>query len=424
MPLPPNEVFMRRIYQLFPALAHRAFFCFIIGQTISMLGLWMQRLAMSWLVFRLTKSAFLLSIVEFVSLAPILIFGLMAGAWLERHDLRKALITTQALCMVEAALLTFVTFTEAVNYPLLVALSLGLGIIGSFDMTARQSSVSLMVSDPSAVKSAIALNSMAFNISKLVGPSIAGLVIYLWGEGVCFLISSITYLPIIYMLAFQVRLRERVASHGKKSIVGDIVEGIRHVQSEFFLNHIFRLLAVFCLFGLCYSVLFPMFSTAILGGGSQTLGWLFGAVGAGAFVGGMVVSVYLPLRRTPVFIARVTSVTAVALIAFSFSETLWISLVAAFFIGFGITANNISINTLCQTTSSDDCRSRVISLYIMCTAGLGPVGGLAFGALADVIGAPRTMLFCALVICAAIVMFTRHLRAIHHSLTQTLAHMR
>lgn len=228
MPLPPNEVFMRRIYQLFPALAHRAFFCFIIGQTISMLGLWMQRLAMSWLVFRLTKSAFLLSIVEFVSLAPILIFGLMAGAWLERHDLRKALITTQALCMVEAALLTFVTFTEAVNYPLLVALSLGLGIIGSFDMTARQSSVSLMVSDPSAVKSAIALNSMAFNISKLVGPSIAGLVIYLWGEGVCFLISSITYLPIIYMLAFQVRLRERVASHGKKSIVGDIVEGIRH----------------------------------------------------------------------------------------------------------------------------------------------------------------------------------------------------
>lgn len=414
---------MRRIYQLFPALAHRAFFCFIIGQTVSMLGQWMQRLAMSWLVFRLTKSAFLLSIVEFVSLAPILVLGLMAGAWLERHDLRKALISTQVLCMIQAAMLTFVTFTDMASYPLLVILSLCLGIIGAFDMTARQSSVSLMVSDPAAVKSAIALNSMAFNISKLVGPSIAGLVIYLWGEGICFLVSSLTYFPILYMLLFQVRLRERVTSQEKKSIINDIVEGIRHVQSELFLHHIFRLLAIFCIFGLSYSVLFPMFSTTILGGGSQTLGWLFGAVGAGAFVGGAVVSVYIALRRIPVFIARTTAITAAGLIVFSFSETLWLSLIAAFFIGFGITSNNISINTLCQTTSSDDCRSRVISLYIMCTAGLGPVGGLAFGALADIIGAPHTMFFCAIVICVAIIIFTRHLRAIHHSLVQTLAHL-
>ncbi len=138
---------MRRIYQLFPALEHRAFFYFITGQTISMLGLWMQRLAMSWLVFRLTKSAFLLSIVEFVSLAPILVLGLMAGAWLERHDLRKALIVTQILCMLEAALLTFAAYAGLAAYPLLVALSLLLGIISAFDMTARQSSVSLMVTD-------------------------------------------------------------------------------------------------------------------------------------------------------------------------------------------------------------------------------------------------------------------------------------
>ncbi len=413
---------MHRIYKLFPALAHRAFFFFIIGQTISMLGQWMQRLAMSWLVFRLTHSAFLLGIVEFVSLAPILVFGLMAGAWLERHDLRKALITTQVLCMLEAALLTFVTFTDIVNYPLLVALSLGLGIIGAFDMTARQSSVSLMVSEPTAVKSAIALNSMAFNISKLVGPSIAGFVIYLWGEGVCFLVSALTYLPIIYMLAFQVRLRDRTASPGRKSMFGDIIEGIRHVQSEFFLSHIFRLLAVFCTFSLCYSVLFPMFSTTILDGGSQTLGWLFGSVGAGAFLGGVVVSVYIVLRRIPALIARTVAVTALALIVFSFSTNLFLSLGAAFFIGFGITTTNISVNTLCQMTSSDDCRSRVISLYVMCTAGLGPVGGLAFGALADIVGAPHTMLFCALVLCVAVAMFMRHLRPIHHSLVQALLH--
>lgn len=413
---------MRRITQLFPALAHRAFFCFIIGQTISMLGQWMQRLAMSWLVFRLTGSAFLLGIVEFVSLAPILVFGLMAGAWLERHDLRKALAATQMLCMLEAALLTFITFTDMVTYPLLVALSLGLGIIGAFDMTARQSSVSLMVTDPAAIKSAVALNSMAFNISKLVGPSIAGLAIYAWGEGICFLISALTYLPIIYMLLFQVRLRERQARPGRQGMLKDIQEGIRHVQEEYFLRHIFQLLAVFCFFGLCYSVLFPMFSTGILDGGSQTLGWLFGAVGAGAFLGGVVVSVFIVLRRIPALIARTTAITAASLIVFSFSENLWISLAAAFFLGFGITTTNISVNTLCQTTTTDDCRSRVLSLYVMCTAGLGPVGGLFFGALADFIGAPYTMLFCALVLCVFIAMFMHKLRPIHHSLMQTLLH--
>lgn len=413
---------MRRIYQLFPALAHRAFFCFIIGQTISMLGQWMQRLAMSWLVFRLTGSAFLLGIVEFVSLAPILVLGLMAGAWLERHDLRKALAATQVLCMLEAALLTFVTFADMVSYPLLVALSLGLGIIGAFDMTARQSSVSLMVTDAAAVKSAIALNSMAFNISKLVGPSIAGLVIYLWGEDVCFLVSFLAYIPIIYMLIFQVRLRERQKGRDGQGMLKDIMEGIRHVQEEFFLRRIFQLLAASCFFGLCYSVLFPMFSTAILGGGSQTLGWLFAAVGAGAFLGGVMVSVYIVLRRIPALVGRTTSLTVASLIVFSFSENLWLSLAAAFVLGFAITTTNISINTLCQTTTTDDCRSRVISLYIMCTAGLGPVGGLLFGALADLIGAPHTMLFCALAIALFLALFLRDLRPIHHSLVQTLLH--
>ncbi len=414
---------MRNIYQLFPALAHRSFFYFIIGQTISMLGLWMQRLAMSWLVFRLTGSAFLLSIVEFVSLAPVLVLGLMAGAFLERHELRRSLITTQALCMAEAVLLTFVTFTGIVNYPLLVLLSLGLGIITPFDMTARQSSVSLMVSDQNAVKSAVALNSMAFNISKLVGPSIAGFVIYLWGEGICFLVSALAYLPILFLLAFRVRLRERVLSPHGKNMLGDIIEGLRHVQKEFFLNHIFRLLAVFNLVCMCYSVLFPMFATAVLGGNSQTLGWLFGAVGGGAFVGGIFVSVSLALRRVPLMLVRTTAITALGLIVFSLSENLWLSLAAAFCVGFGITTANICVNTLCQVTSSDDWRSRVLSLYIMCTTGLGPVGELAAGAVADMAGAPASMIACALVICAALVMFLRHFKAIHHSLSQALARM-
>lgn len=411
---------MHRLFQLFPALSHRDFSCFITGQIISMLGQWMQRLAMSWLVFRLTGSAFLLGIVEFVSLAPILVLGLVAGAWLERHDLRRALTVTQLLCMAQAALLTFASFSGLADYPLLVLLSLFLGIVGAFDMTARQSSVSLMVSDPAAVKSAVALNSMAFNISKLVGPSVAGLIIYAWGEGVCFLISTLTYLPILFMLAFRIRLRERVERPGRQSLFMDMAEGVRHIRDVFFLRHIFQLLAAFCLFGLCYSVLFPMFSAHILNGGSQTLGWLFASVGAGAFLGGAVVSVFIPLRRIPVLIARTALLTAGALLVFSMSETLRLSLAAAFFMGFGITATNVSVNTLCQTTSTDDCRSRVMSLYVMCTAGLGPVGGLVFGALADLIGAPLTMSACALALFVFTALFMRDLPPIHRSLKQAL----
>ena len=410
----------QRLLDIFPALRHRAFACFIMGQLISLLGQWMKRLAMSWLVFRLTSSAFLLGIVEFVSLAPILFLGLAAGAWLERHDTRKALIVTQVIAMALAGLLTFITYTGLVSYPLLVLISLILGLAGAFDMTARQTSVSLMVTDPEAVKSAVALNSMTFNICKLVGPSIAGIVVYVWGESVCFFIATVAYIPIIYMLIFQIRMRERESGHERQGLLEDMAAGLSHVRETFFMRRIFQLLAPFCLLAMCYTVLFPMFSTAVLSGGSQTLGWLLAAVGAGAFVGGFYVSAAITLEAIPRYIAKTALLTTAAMMLFSFSNWLCLSLAAAFCMGFGITSTNISINTLLQTTSTDDCRARVLGLYVMCTAGLSPVGGLASGALADIAGAPVTMFICAAVLLVCISFFRRDLPRIDRNLLTVL----
>ena len=412
-----------RIYKHFPALKYPAFACFISGQAISLVGQWMKRLAMSWLVFRLTDSAFLLGVVEFLSLAPILFLGLFAGAWLERHDLRKALVTTQILCMSVGALLTWVSFTDQATFPLLAGLSLLLGIVSAFDMTARQSSVSLMVGDPHAVKSAVALNSMAFNISKLLGPSLAGFMVWLWGESICFLLSTLAYLPIICFLAFRIRFRERVQKPRRQGLLKDMGEGLSYVRNTFYVNRMLRLFFVFGLLAPCYVVLFPTFSTYVLDGGSRTLGWLLGAVGAGAFFGGIAVSMFIFVKSIPVSVSRSALFTAASLAVFALSPWMWLSLPSAFCIGFGITTTAISVNTLLQTTTADSHRSRLLSIYVMCTAGAGPVGGLIFGALGDVVGAPAAMLCASIILIAAILFYLRELSAVRRSLNDHMAAM-
>ena len=411
---------MRHFTDLFPALGHSTFRWFITSQLCSLLGYWMKRLAVSWLVYRLTGSAFLLGVVEFLALTPILFLGLFAGTWLEHHDLRKTLAVTQLLFMVEAALLTLLTFTGLINFPLLAGLSLFLGIVTAFEMIARQTSISLMLDEPSAVKSAVALNSMAFNISKLVGPSIAGVIVYLWGEKICFLIAALSYIPIVYVLFFRLRLRERVSIPATGSMIEEVKDGLVYVRDTFFMRRIFQILAMFCLMSLCYSVLFPMFSTQVLEGGSQTLGWLFAAVGAGAFTGGIVVSAFLSIRFVPILVSVTCLISSMAMLTFSLSQLLYVSLGAAYLLGLNINVTNISINTLLQTVAPEERRGRIMGLFLMCNTGLSPLGGLAFGALGDWLGAPVTMGTAAVILGISMLLYTRDLPLIRKSLDNVI----
>lgn len=413
---------MRGLLEMFPALGYRNFQFFIIGQTISTLGQWMKRLALSWLVFRLTQSAFLLGVIEFVSISPVLFLGLFAGTWLERHDLRLSYAGFEILCMLISALLAAVTITETATYPLLVAITSVFGIITVFDMTARQTSVSIMVDDKSAIKSAIALNSMQFNMSKLVGPAIGGALVYAFGEGICFLIATASYLPIIYFLLFKMRFREREKYAKKKEgMLAGMAEGIRYVKSQFYMKRCMQILFCFCVLSLSYTVLLPMFAANVLNGGSRTLGLLLGAVGIGAFLGGILVSVSYRLADIPRNIFITGALTAAGMLAFAFSHSLYAALPAAALIGFGIIATTIGINSLCQTTAADSHRSRVVGIYIMLNMGIGPFGGLFFGAFADMAGAPATMAASAVLLAGVLLFFVKDLAPISADLNNKLS---
>ncbi|MCQ2444570.1 MAG: MFS transporter [Mailhella sp.] len=412
---------MSRLLRMFPALEYRNFRFFIIGQTISTLGQWMKRLALSWLVFRLTDSAFLLGIIEFVSIAPVLFLGLFAGTWLERHDLRKSYACAEMICMALSAVFSFVTLTDTATYPLLVALSLVFGLVTVFDMTARQTAVSVMVDDRSAIKSAIALNSMQFNMSKLVGPAVAGMLVYAFGEGICFLISTVTYLPLIYFLVFRMRFREASRPARKSAgMLEGMAEGIRYVKSRFYLRRCMQILFCFCVLSLSYTVLLPMFAANVLNGGSRTLGLLLGAVGIGAFLGGVVVSASYSLEKIPRNVFITSALTAAGMILFSMSDSMALSLPAVALIGFGVIATTIGINTLCQSTADESHRSRVVGIYIMLNMGIGPFGGLFFGGMADLIGAPATMTVSAACLLGIILYFLRDLGRISADLNSIL----
>ena len=386
----------------FIALRCRNFRLYLLGQAMALTGLWMSRLCMSWLVFKLTHSAFLLSIIEFMGLAPILVIGALAGAWLDTHDLRRTLIISQAACLVQALVLAALNLTGVVEYWHLIILALTLGTINAVDLPARQSSVSFLVDSYREMKSAIALNSMVFNCSRLAGPSLAGVIIYHFGEGVGFLIAALLYVPIITLLITCIRYRPRVTQPKKQSMVDGVREGIAYIRSEFVLRKVFFLTGWSCLFWFAYQILFPVFVTKVLGGDSKLLGMLFGGVGAGALVALLFMSMRVTLEGIPRWQLFVGSVLAFGMTVFGFSTSVPLSIFMTLFIGFGVVTMNVGSNTLLQTVSAEDKRSRVLSLYLMCNNGVGPSGGLLMGAIADVCGAPATMIGCA--VCLAVIL--------------------
>ena len=231
----------------FSALKSRNFTLFLAGQSAAMTGVWVQKLANSWLVYRLTESPLNLGLVELLANAPIFIVGLLAGAYLEQHDKRKTLMVTQFLTMLHAVIMAILVLTNTVNYYLILILSLYLGIVSAIDMPARQSSILLMVESRKTLKSALSLQSMTFNLSRLVGPSIAGFIVYYAGEGLCFLLTAVLYLPVLYVL-YTIRFNEMPHDKKKHHMINDVAEGLKYVKNFYSLKTLFIFLAIFGLF--------------------------------------------------------------------------------------------------------------------------------------------------------------------------------
>jgi MFS family permease len=393
------------------ALRHRNFRLFTVGQTISLMGTWMQQVAVGWLVYRLTDSAFLLGIVGFVSQIPIFLLAPLAGVLADRYDRHRLVILTQVLAMVQAGVLAVLVLTDAVTITHIVILMALLGAVNGFDIPARQSFLHEMVGGREDLANAIALNSSMFNAARLVGPAVAGFLIAAVGEGVCILINAVSYIAVLVSL-FAMRLPRRAPHASGGHMLHRLTEGFRYAFGFAPIRSILGLVALVSLAGVPFSILLPVVATRVLAGDARTLGFLMASVGLGALIGAL----WLASRRTVRGLGRVIVRAAfgfgACLIVVALSRTTWLSMLLLVGAGFAMMVQMAASNTILQTLVDDDKRGRVMSLYSMAFIGLSPIGSLVAGAVAAGAGAPAAFVAGGTVCCIAALGFARRLPAL------------
>ncbi len=394
---------------MFRALQYRNYRLFFVGQGISLIGTWMQQIALSWLVYRLTDSVFLLGAVTFSSQVPSFILGPFAGLVADRFNRQKVLLATQFLSMLQASTLALLVLTDSIQIWHVLSLSALLGIINAYDIATRQAFVVQMVEKREDVSNAIALNSSLFNMARLVGPSIAGIIIALAGEGICFLLNAASYIAVLASL-LMMRLEPFKRVVGEHKVWQSLQEGFNYAFGFPPIRALILIVALLSLFGMPFSVMMPVFARDILQGGANTLGYLMGASGVGALTGAL----FLAQRKTVVGLGKVLMYTmllfALAIVAFSFSEMLLLSLACMLFSGFGMIVTMASCNTLLQTIIDDDKRGRVMSMYTMAFMGMAPLGSMLAGTVAEYIGVSYTLAICGLLCGLSIIPFALHLK--------------
>lgn len=372
------------------ALVHRNYRLFLLGQGVSLIGTWMQQVATSWLIYRLTASPLLLGIVGFTSQIPSLILSPLAGVAADRWNRHRALLVTQSLAMLQAVLVLIVVNRGGDIVWLLVGLGFFLGIVNAFDMPLRQSFLVEMVPDRSHLSNAIALNSTIVNGARLIGPSLAGLVIAAWGESTCFLLNAISYIAVLWALISMRNLPVR-QEPSEGHVLARLKEGFVYAFGFAPLRTLLLLLAAVSFLAMSTNVLMPVFAKDILKGDAHTQGLLMGAMGVGALTAALL----LASRKSVLGLGRViffaTLFFGVGQLAFSFSNSLWLSLPILVCAGCCMMLQMAAVNTLIQTIVEDDKRGRVMSFYSMAFLGVAPLGSLVGGSLAAQIGAPATV---------------------------------
>jgi MFS family permease len=386
-----------RIHRYFSqqkALFYRNYRLFMVGQTLSLIGTWIQRMAMMWLVYKLSNSAFLLGVVGFCEQIPIFLIAPFAGVYADRWDKHKALIRIEVFALAQAFLLGILTLFGLVQIWHIIALSLCLGIINAFEVPMRQSFVVEMVEgDKAALPNAIALNSTVFNLSRLIGPSVAGILIAAVGEGWCFMANALSY-AIVLVSLLMMRIPKSILERAKEvDILNKLKEGIQYVKQNHLMRSLLLLLAIVSFSNASLKTLAPIFAKDVLKGDAHTLGFLMSAAGVGAICGAL----FLTKRKSTGLLKRIVSFTGILLgtgmICFAISRSLPLSLFFIAIAGFSQMMHTASTNTLLQLYVDDDKRGRVMSFYTVCLQGTMPFGSLLAGALAGFIGAQWAVAF-------------------------------
>jgi len=404
---------LARFSHAWRALRHRNFKLFVAGQSISLIGTWMTRIATSWLVYRLTGSAWLLGVVGFSGQILTFVLAPFAGVLIERMDRRKLLVWTQALAAAQSLLMAGLTLARIITIREIIALSALQGLINAFDMPGRQSFLVQMVEDKQDLGNAIAINSSMVNLARLIGPALAGLVIAWVGEGYCFLIDGISYFAVIASLLMMVVTRAEVR-RVTTTMVAQLVEGWSYVAGFRPIRTILLLFSLTSLMGFPFMVLLPIFAGRVLHGGPHTLGFLTGASGIGALVS----AVSLALRKSVRGLTTMIQISALmfggGLILFGLSHILWLSLIFMLITGFGMMQGLAASNTVIQTLVPETMRARVMSYYTMAFVGMAPFGSLLAGGLAHQIGAPRTVMVTGAACVLGAIWFSTQLREVRN----------
>ncbi|GAA4336785.1 MFS transporter [Mucilaginibacter gynuensis] len=364
---------------------------YFFGQSVLLIGTWMQKTAVSWVVYALTGSKFMLGLTLFASLFPSFVFSFLGGVVADRYNRYKLLMITQIASMVQALLLTGLIFFKHYNVWEIIALSVVLGIINAFDVPARQSLVYEMIDDKAHLPNALALNSSMVNLSRLIGPGIAGLVLEKWGDDVCFGLNTVSFIAVIGSL-MMMRLPKYVAIPHTKKVFEELKEGFTYIKNTPSIGYLLLMLGLISLFVLPYGTLIPVYARDIFKGTASTFGVIDSLIGLGAFSGAIFLASLKPGRNLKLILAINTLIFGTGLVLFSHESNYPLALLFSAIGGFGMMSQITISNTLIQTTVAPEMRGRVISFYAMAFFGMQPLGGLIIGAASQKIGAQNTIL--------------------------------
>ncbi|TDF80833.1 MFS transporter [Pseudomonas sp. H9] len=371
------------------ALRHRNFRLYFFGHAISTLGTWIQQVALSWLIYRLTDSVALLGLTTFAALIPQLLVGPFAGAWIDRHDKRRLLIMVESALAVQALILAGLTASQLIGPTLIVLMAVLLGILNAVDTPLRQSLLSQFVDDRQDLPNALALNAMLFTLSRFIGPPLAGLLLAVVSEAVCFTLNAVSYLALVIGLAC---VRQLPSPRASGSFGNVFREGLRYALDTPHVKQLMLSVMVINLTASTYVVLLPVFARDIFAGDARTLGWLWGAAGLGSLAASVVLAGHRNTTPMERLILASAASSALAMLVFAASTQLWLSLLAMAALGFGITLCNVGTNIVLQSQAPEALRGRVVALYTSTRFGFDAIGGLLAGLVAAQLGAPTVLL--------------------------------
>lgn len=375
----------------FNAFKSRNYRLYFSGQSISLIGTWMQKTAVSWVVYSETHSKFMLGLTLFASMFPSFIFSFLGGVASDRYNRYKLLLITQFASMGQAILMTLLIFFRHYSVWEIIALSALLGLINAFDVPARQSLVYEMVDDKADLPNALALNSSMVNLSRLIGPGIAGIALEKFGEDICFGLNAVSFIAVIGSLLLM-KLPKYLEKPRTKNVFGELKEGFQYIKQTPSIAFVLIMLALISLLVLPFSTLIPVYAKDIFKGTASTFGVIDSVIGLGAFCGAIFLASLKPGRNLRKILATNTLIFGAGLVLFSHTTYYPIALVFATISGFGMMSQITISNTLIQTTVDPAMRGRVISFYAMAFFGMQPLGGLLIGTLSQWIGTPDTVM--------------------------------